>query len=731
MSGEPARGFATELRARGYAVLPAPQRVCLETGSTSLRGGWELVDDGVRDAALLAGLLEGAGDRHGVAAPPDVAPVEIALSVREGAVALEKKVDPLCVPQAYRLTIAPGRVEIVGNGDAGLYYGVQTLAQLLSGNRMALPIVEIVDWPAYPLRIVHWDTKHHQDRLETLRRFVDQLGAFKINAIAFELDDKFEYPSHPVIGAPGAFTTEEMADLTRYALARHIQIIPNIQAPAHMAYVLKHEEFAHLRCDGSNYLACMEDPEAVRLIFDMYDDVIAATPGVDYFLVSTDEIYYAGICEKYRPYNPENRAKIWCEFANKAAAHLGGRGRRAIMWIEFPLRAGDVRSLDEDIIDGVIGTDDCDEQIRIEREKGMRQLCYASMQGMEQYYPNYFPMPGTSPERGRLADAREQTLQGKATRGDPIGIFSAAWDDSGLHNETFWLGWGAMAQGGWSPGRTTIEQNVADFMDLFYGPDVLEMVEAHRGLQAGARFCEGLWDRVVSTERPPAYGYSEKKYPFPRYDELLFPPPLPSIASGEGEGASPSLDYAPEFRSRYERQLAAAEDQLIENDRLLVRLQANLARATRNRYNIEVLLSLAALQRHTIEMVLALARVEDALVDAASHAPAEPARAINALNRAHGEAGRVIADLHDTFERLKSVWEVSRFEKCRSVDGRDFLHVMDDVKDHIADRRADLTYLIMAERRIDLPGWRDRLGRLIEEYGRATGVSVKIESPHE
>ena len=317
-------GFVTELRTRGYAVLPAPRVVRLTEGTTRIQPGWAVSLDNVpQDDIAVTFLREQMLAEHGIdlgqAGESEVGAIR--LSIQPGAVKVDT--DPLCEPQAYRLTIAPDRVEVVGNDRAGLFYGVQTLLQLAEGDggsRLAnvLPLGEIVDWPAYPLRIAHWDTKHHHDRPETLRRYLDWLAQFKMNAVAFELEDKFEYPSHPVIGAPGAFTTEELQALVRYGLERHIQIIPNIQAPSHLAYALKHPEFAHLRCDGSNYQACMDDPAAIRLIFDMYDDVLKATAGVDYFLVSTDEVYYAGICEKYRkPYTPESRAKTWCEFAQQ------------------------------------------------------------------------------------------------------------------------------------------------------------------------------------------------------------------------------------------------------------------------------------------------------------------------------------------------------------------------------------------------------------------------------
>jgi N-acetyl-beta-hexosaminidase len=123
-----------------------------------------------------------------------------------------------------------------------------------------------------------------------MKTLIDWLAFFKVNCIGFELMDRYEFPRRPVIGAPGAYTKAEMQDLTRYALSRHIQLVPVVQSPAHMRYVLKHPEFAHLRADGNNYQACMCNEEAMQLFLDMHQDMIDATPGVDLFFLSTDEV---------------------------------------------------------------------------------------------------------------------------------------------------------------------------------------------------------------------------------------------------------------------------------------------------------------------------------------------------------------------------------------------------------------------------------------------------------
>ena len=461
MSGE--GGFVTALRSVGCAVLPAPRQVELTGETVHVDGSWRLAGEVAEDGIAVTTLTARLAGEFSVALGGSGKGGVVGLAVQAGAVATGASdgIDR----QAYRITVKPGRIDIVGNGPEGLFYGVQTFLQLLDGDappgsvpggdgreRLALPAGAITDWPAYELRVVHWDTKHHQDRIETLKRTLDWMARLKFNAVSFELEDKFAYPSHPVIGAPGAYTPEQMKDLTAYALARYIQIIPNVQAPAHMTYVLKHAEFAHLRCDGSNYQICMDEPEARKLIFDMYDDICAATPGVKYFHVSTDEVYYAGICEKFRqPYNSANRSLTWVDFVQAAHEHLTARGREVMIWLEFPLLPEHVKMLPADIIDAITTPRKNPGYVAEMDAAGIRRFAYCPIQGEEYLFPDYFPGPDGRgrPQAGRLDDAMRATRR-DGDAANFLGSFVAGWDDAGLHNETFWLGWAVMAQGGWT-----------------------------------------------------------------------------------------------------------------------------------------------------------------------------------------------------------------------------------------------------------------------------------------
>ncbi len=710
-------GSLTELWLRGYSVVPTPQNVQLDEETVVFSDEWRV--DG--DAANIAfrSLIADVEQFHGVRLERGSGTARIVrLSVQPGAVSTEAEAD--IDQQAYRLRITPDAVEITGNADPGLFYGVQTFVQLLKrdhAGRLTLPACEIEDWPRLQLRFLHWDTKHHQDRIETLKRYLDWTARFKANMISFELEDKFEYPSHPVIGAPGAFTAEQLQEIVDYGLERHIQVVPNIQAPAHMAYVLKHPKFAHLRADGNNYQSAMCDPETYELIFSMYDDVIAATKGVDYFYVSTDEVYYAGIDERCSaPYNEENRSRLWAEFVQKATDHLAKHGRRPLAWVEYPLLPKHVKMLPPTLIDGVIGEE---EYLKTENELGMRQLSYVSMQGGEFLFPNHLSLEGENGvSEGRLESARDRIANGRHWRGNPIGTFGAAWDDSGLHNETFWLGWSAVAQWGWNPGRVSVQQHAAEFMASYYGPRVTNMVEIYRSMQRQARGWQSTWDRVASDTRGPGYGNSwGKGIGVTRWDYTLEPPPLPAM---------PGLAIRPTFVQMYEDYIEKARELMLENDQLLETLAVNLGRADRNHYNLEVFHALARFVGHHWRLLDGLADVERSLEQArASGGGRNPRTAIGHLVSAHNRVESLHREGEEIFADLKEVYGKSRYPKGRSVGGKEFFHKLDDTKDHWADRTPDLGFMMAPERSLELDKWQSQLAKIIREYAELHNVPVE------
>ncbi|MCK5464481.1 MAG: hypothetical protein KAI95_15745, partial [Bacteroidales bacterium] len=468
----------------------------------------------------------------------------------------------------------------------------------------------------------------------------------------------------------------------------------------------------------SNYQACMCDEEAMELIFDMYQDMIDATPGVDYFLVSTDEIYYAGICGKCKDeYNDENRSQIWADYLNRVNQWMNQRGRRVLAWVEYPLLPKDIPQLPDNVIDGIMNENKELEWIINENKTGIKQLSYNSMQGSECLFPNYFP----TTYRGRQIDGRLSDTYGAVanlqSRGaDLIGTFAAAWGDAGLHSETFWLGWATVTQYGWTKSSPKLQQSNADFMDLFYGFDSPDMIQAYVLLEEGARFYEALWDRAPSKERVKGYGNSYGKgIGGNMVDLLLQMPPLPS---------EKDLNLDPTFRNKYEQKIEEAALLLKKNDILISQLMRDLTRVNYNRYNLEVFLAIAFLERYTMETVLNLAKVEDYLV-AASKNDIDAEEAVNLMTDAYKLSGEIIKDQDEMWFDFKTTWYKSRLIKNQSVGGKDFLHEYDDVKDHLADRRKGLEYMLAPFERMEIEEWRQQMKNIIIHFARLHNIPIE------
>ena len=137
-------------------------------------------------------------------------------------------------PEGYVLEVNDKGVTVTARTEAGLFYGCQTLEQLLEDSRdfdLEIPQMKITDYPAIAYRAVHLDTKHHLDRMEYYYRMIDRLARYKVNAIIWELEDKLRFTRRPEVAAPNAISKQEMQALCRYAKERNVEICPLVQGP--------------------------------------------------------------------------------------------------------------------------------------------------------------------------------------------------------------------------------------------------------------------------------------------------------------------------------------------------------------------------------------------------------------------------------------------------------------------------------------------------------------------
>jgi hypothetical protein len=194
-----------------------------------------------------------------------------------------------------------------------------------------------------------------------------------------------------------------------------------------------------------------------------------------------------------------------------------------------------------------------------------------------------------------------------------------------------------------------------------------------------ARFFEHSWDRVVSKVRGRGYRNSYGKgIGTTRYDYTLPQPAVPAL---------PNLYFTPVYAEESAKLAGEATRMALKNDVLIHRIQQNILKATRNRYNLEVFLSLAEFTGHHNRMIFEMKRIEDSLQSAREAVQKNDSeRAVGHLADAYNRAKRIQEERHSTLKYLKSVWEKSLFPKGQEFIGKKFHHVLDDTKDHWADR---------------------------------------------
>ncbi|GAA4254649.1 beta-N-acetylhexosaminidase [Dactylosporangium darangshiense] len=223
--------------------------------------------------------------------------------------------------EEYTLEATAERVTVRARTDAGLFYGVQTLLQLLPSTVEAstvqdgpwtVPGGRIADRPRYAYRAAMLDVSRHFFGVEVLERFVDRLSRYKINVLHLHLSDdqgwRIAVNAWPrlatvggasqVGGGPGGhYSQEQYAGLVAYAAARHVTLVPEIDMPGHVNAALS--AYPELNADGAapppytgvdvGFSTLSVGKEVTyRFARDVLEEIAALTPG-PYLHIGGDE----------------------------------------------------------------------------------------------------------------------------------------------------------------------------------------------------------------------------------------------------------------------------------------------------------------------------------------------------------------------------------------------------------------------------------------------------------
>jgi hexosaminidase len=256
--------------------------------------------------------------------------------------------------EAYDLTITTSGIRIAASTPAGVFYGVQTLRQLLPWSvelrgarphQLTVPTGRIEDRPRFGWRGAMLDVARHFLGPRDVKRYIDLLALYKFNHLHLHLSDdqgwRIEIAAWPNLtahggstavggGAGGFYTKQDYADLVAYARDRFITIVPEIDMPSHVNAALA--SYPELNCNGaapplytgievgfSNF--CLEKELTYKFIDDVVSEISVMTPG-PYFHIGGDEV---------KTLTPEQ----YRQFIERVQGIVEKHGKQTIGWDEI------------------------------------------------------------------------------------------------------------------------------------------------------------------------------------------------------------------------------------------------------------------------------------------------------------------------------------------------------------------------------------------------------------
>lgn len=431
----------TVLEELGYGL----KHVASAKGAKVVLGVWG------RDAAIRRAATESRAALYGSAGPP----TPLRAPVREG----------------YVLVVSPRTIVIAGGDAAGVFYGVQTLKQLLRANRKgnALPCLVIEDWPELSLRAWQDDISRGPiPTLSFLKRQVRTLSEFKLNAFTLYTEHVFRLTKHPTIAPSDGITAEEVRELCEYAKRYHVQVIGNFQSFGHFANILKVKGYEHLA--ETDWVLTPAKEESYQFLKDVYGEIAPAYES-PLFNINCDETWGLGEGPSKAMVERMGLGGVYAYHINRIATLLKEHGKIPMMWGDIALNHKDIVSrLPKDLIVltwAYHAADRWDDYIRPFTSMGFRFLVCPGVSCWGQMFPDF-----------ETASINIANFVRDGRRYGAMGMLNTTWDDSGENFFQFnWLplAWGAEVA--WKPlsefigdaARRQREERYERFCDAF-GP---------------------------------------------------------------------------------------------------------------------------------------------------------------------------------------------------------------------------------------------------------------------
>jgi hexosaminidase len=367
--------------------------------------------------------------------------------------------------EGYVLHAGTNGVIVAGASPAGVFYGLQTLKQLVRGDGRDAFIqgVTIVDWPAMRWRGVSDDiSRGPVPTVDYIKRQLRTFAAYKLNLHSFYMEHAFSSSAHPLIGPEGgSLTPAEIRELVAYARSYHIELVPEQQTFGHLHKALKIEKYNPLAETPYGDVLSPQQEGTYKLVADWYRELNELFPS-QFFHIGADETFELGQGQSREAARARGVGAVYFEHLNRVRELLKPYNRKLIFWGDIALNHPDlIGSIPKDLIVAnwdYSPRDNYASRIDPFKNAGLQQFVCPGVWGWNQIFPNV-----DSSSKNIINFVRDGQAAGA------LGMLNTTWDDDGeTLFETGWYGIVLGAAAAWQDGIVEQSRFDADFDWAFF-----------------------------------------------------------------------------------------------------------------------------------------------------------------------------------------------------------------------------------------------------------------------